>query len=98
VVGLLGGELGQAQLLVLGRLVGDVAGDHQQAAAERGQGPAVRLKGEPVPVGVADPQTQDRRSRRPEMTSRWAWANGSRSSGWMTSPLKASWPTLSLTG
>jgi hypothetical protein len=30
-VGLLGGELGQAQLLLEGRLLGDVAGDHEQA-------------------------------------------------------------------
>jgi hypothetical protein len=45
---------------VLGRLVGDVAGDHQQAAAERSQGPAVRLQGDPVPVDVADPQAHRR--------------------------------------
>ena len=55
-VGLLGGELGQAQVLLQLGLLGDVAG-HDQEAVGRGQGPAVRLKGEPVPLGVADPDS-----------------------------------------
>jgi hypothetical protein len=40
-------------LLQLG-LLGDVAGNDQQAR-RRGQVPAVRLQGDPVAVGVADP-------------------------------------------
>jgi hypothetical protein len=54
-VGLVGGRLGQAQLLLQGRLLGDVPGD-QQDPAGGGQGPAVDVEGAPASVGVAGPQ------------------------------------------
>jgi hypothetical protein len=96
-VGLLGGQLGQAQLLLEGRLLGDVPGD-QHDPGRGGQGPAVASRVSQCPSAWRARRRTAACSAWPVSTRRWASLNRSRSSGWMMSEPKALRPTRSSGG